>query len=296
MATGTIIEAALNGPWGRGGQPQMPILTSELIEEGIACANAGASILHLHAYDELSGVQDDRSDRYARVIEGILDAAPQVMIYPTIPLMGSTLTGSAPGPRERFNHVESLQQQGLIEMTVVDPGSVNFTRYDRAAGASGFVYTNPEDHIRYGLQLCLERSLRPSFAIYEPGFTRLGATLARDLPGLRSPIYRFMFSDEFAWGFPPKNYGLQAHLQLLEEFAPRSIWMIGGLGVDIRPLIARSVSLGGHVRVGLEDAPFGCEQSNVELVEEAVRLIREVGSEPATPAEARAHLANVDVI
>ena len=67
--------------------------------------------------------------------------------------------------------------------------------------------------------------------------------------------------------------------------------MIAGLGVDIRALIPETVRRGGHIRVGLEDAPFGCTQTNPALVEEAVQLIRASGAEPATVAEMRSALA-----
>ena len=133
--------------------------------------------------------------------------------------------------------------------------------------------------------------LTPSYAIYEPGFTRLGAALASRFPGLRPPLYRLMFSDAFAWGYPPRRYALEAHLALLEEQAPGAPWMIAGLGVDLRHLIPEAVARGGHVRVGLEDAPFGCDRTNADLVEEAVRLVRAAGGEPATPAEVRGALA-----
>ena len=63
--------------------------------------------------------------------------------------------------------------------------------------------------------------------------------------------------------------------------------MIAGLGVDVRPLIAEAVARGGHLRVGLEDAPFSCVSTNVALVEEAVRLARAAGGEPATVKEMR---------
>jgi len=52
---------------------------------------------------------------------------------------------------------------------------------------------------------------------------------------------------------------------------------------------AETVAL--HIRVGLEDAPFGCATANPALVEEAVGLIRAAGGEPATVAQMRAALA-----
>jgi uncharacterized protein (DUF849 family) len=47
----------------------------------------------------------------------------------------------------------------------------------------------------------------------------------------------------------------------------------------------------GHLRVGLEDAPFGTSATNLALVEEAVRMVRDNGAEPASPAEMRQALA-----
>ena len=67
--------------------------------------------------------------------------------------------------------------------------------------------------------------------------------------------------------------------------------MVAGLGVDLRSLIPAAVAAGGHVRVGLEDAPFGCEQTNAALVEEAVRLIRAARAEPAAATDVRQALA-----
>ena len=105
-----------------------------------------------------------------------------------------------------------------------------------------------------------------------------------------TPIYRLMFSDEFAWGYPAKPAYLEAYLRLLEETAPGAPWIVAGLGVDIRPLQPVAAEQGGHVRVGLEDAPWGTELSNFRWVEQAVRLVGEAGGEPATATEIRAAL------
>ncbi len=287
------LEVALNGPWGRELQPRIPICPNEIIEEGIAAAAAGASIIHLHAYDPNTGRQNDDPETYARIFEGIR-ARTDALVYPTIPLSGSTLSGTAETASDRFTHVEFLAARGLIDMTVVDPGSVNFARADDPSGSeTGFVYLNREDHILKGLEVAAAHGLTPSYAIYEPGFTRMGAALAARFPDLRCPLYRFMFSDAFAWGFPPRKYALEAHLALLRETAPKAPWMAAGLGVDIRHLIPQVIASGGHVRVGLEDASLGCERSNVALVEEAVGLIRAAGGEPAVPADVRRALAAI---
>ena len=103
--------------------------------------------------------------------------------------------------------------------------------------------------------------MRPSYAIYEPGCLRLGAATAAAMPKVPTPIYRFMFADEFCFGFPPKPAYLEAHLSLLAELARGAPWMVAGLGVDIRPLIALAVERGGHIRVGLEDRPWGVRRN-----------------------------------
>jgi uncharacterized protein (DUF849 family) len=155
----------------------------------------------------------------------------------------------------------------------------------------GFLYLNPDDHIRYGLDLAAAHAVRPAYACYEPGITRLGALLARARPELPEPVYRFMFSDDLSFGFPPREWALDAHVRLLEEVAPGSAWMVAGLCVDVTPLIPEAVGRGGHVRVGLEDQPFGSAHTNVELVSDAVTRIEKAGGRPATAAEVRAALA-----
>jgi 3-keto-5-aminohexanoate cleavage enzyme len=286
------IEAALNGPWGRHRQPGIPITVAEIISDGLAAADAGAAIIHVHAYDSASGRQRDEWETYARIIEGIRSKV-DVIVYPTIPLAGSAFAASH--AERRFAHTTELGKRGLIEWTVVDPGSVSFVRFDQVRTSSDpFVYQNPLGDIREGLRVALEYHLHPGYAIYEPGFTRLGAALADGLANLPTPIYRFMFSDEFAWGFPPKPEYLEAHLQLLSQLAPGSPWMVAGLGVDIRPLITPAVARGGHVRVGLEDAPWGTPLTNRQWVDEAARLIRRSHREPATAAEVRAGLDTID--
>ena len=286
MGTGTWLEVALNGAWGKSRQPRMPVAVRDIVQEGIAVARAGAAILHFHAYDEHTGIQKDDWQLYAKIIEGIR-AEVDVIAYPTIPLAGSTLTAQANSARERYRHVDELASRGLLEWAVVDPGSCNFLRYDAGArGESSFVYLNSGDDIEEGLRLCAQHKLHPSYAIYEPGFARLGADLASKRPDLPRPIYRLMFSDEYAWGFPPEPYALEAYLTLLRRVAPQAPWMVAGLGADVRPLIEATVAAGGHLRVGLEDAHLGTDRSNAELVEEAARLLYHAG----------AHLASADTI
>lgn len=289
MSTPIWIEAAINGPWGRERQPGIPISIPEIVADGIAAVEAGAAIVHLHVYDAVTGRQRDDWELYAQAIEGIR-AKVDAIVYPTIPIVGSGYAGDIVGSG-RYWHLEELAKRGLAEWGVLDPGSCNWTTFAGIPqGEAGFIYQNPGEHIREGMAVAQRHKVHPSYAIYEPGFTRLGAALAQAYPGMPMPIYRLMFSDAFAWGFPPKTYALEAHLALLAEVAPQAPVMIAGLGVELGRLIPHAVARGVHVRAGLEDAPFGERRSNAELIAEAVRRVEAAGGRAASATEVRADL------
>lgn len=282
----TWLEVALNGPWTRSRQPRIPVGVKEIVEQGIECVKAGAAIVHLHAYDEVTGRQTDDADVYARLIEGIRSKVDAI-VYPTVPSVGMGAEAGTRSAQQRFAHIEALARRGLLEFAVVGPGSTNISHYDEVReDRPGFVYLNPEEDVRQGLKLARRYRFHPTYAIYEPAFLRLGAALhwRESCP---NPIYRFMFSSGFTFGFPPEDYGLTAYLKLLDQVAPGAQWMIGGLDVNLTPLIPRAVMEGGHVRVGLEDAPFGTDRTNLQWVEQAARIIVDSGGVLATPADVR---------
>jgi 3-keto-5-aminohexanoate cleavage enzyme len=286
------IEAALNGAWTRALQPGIPDTIDAIVAEGIACARAGAAIIHIHAYDG-GGPQTFDWQVYARIIEGIR-AQVDVAVYPSYPPIQTTDVDGAvyfAAAAVRFAHIEALAGRGLLEFAVIDPGSVNFTQVATTSDARpAGTYMNPESHVRHALDFAARHGLHPAFAIYEPGFARAGAALAR-VAGVKTPIYRFMFCETFAIGFPPKPYALAAHLALLREQPGPAHWMVAGVCADIRHLIGEAVAQGGHIRVGLEDAPLGTATSYLAMVEEAVRMVRARGGEPASATDMRCALA-----
>ncbi len=83
-------------------------------------------------------------------------------------------------------------------------------------------------------------------------------------------------------------------LRMKEAIPPDWIWSVVGVGDQGVPMAAMAIMLGGHVRVGIEDHPYYSPGvlavSNAQLVERVVRIAREFGRVPATPAEARAML------
>jgi len=124
----------------------------------------------------------------------------------------------------------------------------------------------------------------------------MGAELHRINAQVPVPIYRYMFSSGFAFGFPPEIWALEAYVKLTEQVAPGAPWMVAGLAVDVIPLIPAVVKMGGHLRVGLEDAPYNCPHSNIKLVEIAVDAVQRAGSEPATTSEVRTALAQANQV
>jgi 3-keto-5-aminohexanoate cleavage enzyme len=282
----TWLEVALNGGWTRRHQPLIPISPADIIAEGIAAARAGAAIIHVHAYDVVTGQQRDDAEIYGEIISGIR-AEVDAIVYPTIasPEPGAD---AAERSRQRYGAIEALGRRGLLEWAIVDPGSVNLVHYGAiAAGREGTVYVNSESDIHAGLELSQRFRVHTSYAIYEPGFLRLGAALHRRHPEALQPIYRLMFSEQWAVGFPPAPFALSAYREMLRREAPDAPWMVAGLGADVLPLVADAVAAGGHVRVGLEDAPLGNRRGNLEWVRGAAEAIAAAGGSLATAAEVR---------
>jgi 3-keto-5-aminohexanoate cleavage enzyme len=285
MSSPVWLEVALNGSWTRALQPRAPFSVAQIVEEGVACAKEGAAIVHVHAYDERGQPVED-ADIYTRIIEGIR-ARCDAIVYPTF-----AFTPEDPDSPKRLAPLVELSRRGLLEWLPIDPGSININRYEAVAkGQNGRFYLNPETHLRRGLELAAEHGEVPTYAIYEPGFVRLGAALAASTKGLKTPVYRFMFTEQRIWGFPAELFALQSYISLLEREAKGAPWMIAGHEVDVRPLIPPTVAAGGHVRVGLEDAPFGSETMNVDWVRSAATLIQSSGGHLATASEVRAGTA-----
>lgn len=288
MTQPTWLEVAVNGPWSRTRQPKMPVTADEIVNSALACAAEGAAIIHFHAYDPVSGRQRDDYEIYAPIIERIRSRA-DVICYGTLPFAGSIDSPQPLNAAQRFGAVDQLVRAGLIEWSVVDPGSTHLTHHDDiVAGKEGFVYANPESHIRHGLALAQHHGITPSYAIYEPGFMRLGAALHRCFSGAPTPIYRLMFSQTMAFGFPPTPWALQAYLQLLDQTHAGAPWMIAGLGVELGELMEEAVTRGGHVRVGLEDSPMGCGSDNLQLLRQARHRIESAGGRLADARQVRA--------
>jgi 3-keto-5-aminohexanoate cleavage enzyme len=283
----TCIEVAVNGASTRRVQPRIPVLAKEIIDEGVACIKAGAAVIHAHTLEPDTSKQNGNVDNCAAFMNGIREQVDAI-VYPTV--VGPP---NPSNPAWLWEPTVELAKRGILEWGVLDPGSVNFCFIDsdgaRLMGGNG-VYINTNQALETAAGLAAEYKFHPAYACYEAGFVRQGALLHRHHPTMPVPIYRLMFSTGMTFSFPPEPWAVEAYAKLLERSAPGSPWMVAGLAVDVLPLIPTVVALGGGVRVGLEDAPYGTERSNVELVHAAVNAIQKAGNEPATTAEVRAEL------
>jgi uncharacterized protein (DUF849 family) len=278
-----VIEAALNGVTSKARNPVVPVAPEEHARDGIACIDAGATVVHTHTRD-MGAPPEEATESYAQAYAAILDARPDAILYPT--------TGIGPTIDVRYRHVELLAARGLIRASFVDTGSVNLggTGRDGLPPASDYVYTNTFADIGYKMAACERLGLGPSIAIFEPGFVRVVVAYARAGRLPRGTLVKFYFSaggylgnGEPLWGAPPIVEALDLYVAMLDGTdVPWAVAVLGGSVLDT-PVARLALERGGHLRVGLED--FDTGPANVEQVEAAAQLCADVGRPVATLAD-----------
>jgi len=279
-----IIEAAINGNAMKKLNPHIAYSPAEIADDAIATCKAGAAIIHFHVRDPETGKWVQDIPYYAEVYRRSR-AACKAMLWPTFP-MGDD-------PAVRFNHFVELSKDPATkpDLGAGDMGSVNLVAYDprsKKIHNEGGIYCNSYETIRYFLTKSRELGLRPTLQIFDPSFLR-AALIFLDQGILTEPLLLkfYLGGPELPFGLPPTLKSLEAYLDMLKGV--RANWFAATLGGDNLPLVPLIVSLGGHVRVGLEDYQYAREGqfSNPQLAERAAGMIRAMGHEVATPDEAR---------
>lgn len=289
-ATPLIIEAALNGGTPKERNPHVPRTVDEIVESALACLEAGAAVVHNHNDEpNVGGSGRHASEPYAAAWGRILRRHPDALLYPTY-------AGGGPhtNVRERYAHIDELREAGLLKISLLDPGSVNFDGLagpDGAPGTGDAVYQTTFGDVRWMADYCREHRLAPSVSVFEPGFLRLALAYheRNELP--RGAMIKLYFGGgRPLFGLPPTRASLDAYLTMLDGTGLP--WLVAVLGGDVvaSGLARYAVERGGHVRVGLEDYDRPRRPRNEELVREVVDLAREIGRPVATPAEAAALL------
>jgi uncharacterized protein (DUF849 family) len=285
-----IIEAAINGVTPKDRNPHVPHLPAEIAADALRCIAAGATIVHNHI-DVVTTDARAAAERYLEGWRAVLGERPAAIMYPTV---GFGVTAA-----ERFGHIPLLAASGLMRMSILDPGSVNFGGIDDdgiPGGAIDYVYTNTFADIRHCAQLCERHRLGPSIAIFEPGFLRTTLAYARAgrLPSGAFVKLYFGGGHDYltgqrggvSFGLPPTRTALDAYLEMIEGSGLQ--WAVAVVGGDVvaSHMARLALERGGHVRVGLEDYAGVRTPTNEELVSEVVTLAHAVGRPVATAAQA----------
>jgi uncharacterized protein (DUF849 family) len=281
----TVIEIALNGMTTKEQNPHVPRTVDEIVEDGLRCVDAGASVVH-HHNDEpnFGGATRHCAGPYVDAWKRLRQARPGVLLHPT--MAGATADSTI---EERFAHVVELDDAGLDPVATCDAGTLALA-FSTPDGVRALPETfgNPAADVGWILRWCRERDVPVHISIFEPGFLRLilahqrAGTLPRQVK-----IQLYLGGDRMLFGLPATPGGLAAYLGMLEGTG--LTWMAAVYGGDVAAsgIAALAIERGGHVRVGLEDHHAPPRQArNEELVAEVAALCRAAGRPPATIDEA----------
>jgi 3-keto-5-aminohexanoate cleavage enzyme len=277
--TKTIVTAALTGVLATRDQcPAIPYTPREIGEEAKRAADAGAAIVHIHA--RTPGGGPDWS------LETFADIFSEVRARTDVIINFSTGAIGIP-PEERVTHIRDLRP----EMAALNMGSMNYAIYSekRKAFHHDHVFANPFKDIQFFLEAMNKAAVRPEMECFDAG--HIGNTRPLIDMGVLRPPYQFSLIMGVLGGIP----GTTRHLvDQVDSLPPGSHWQVIGISLNQWPLVAAAITLGGNVRVGLEDNFYVEEgtmaKSNGEVVEKAIRLCRDLGREVASTSEARAQL------
>ncbi len=278
--------------------PHLPITPDEIVEEAVAAADAGASIVHIHVRDPETGEPTSDIDLFRNVVERIKDRC-DVIIQLT--------TGGAPTMtvEERIAVVPALAP----EMASCNMGSINFGLYPILDAYEEFEYEWEVDYLEETRDLIFPNTFetlehifptfeahgtKPELECYDVGHL-YNAKHFVDRGLLETPVH-LQFVMGIHGGIGADHENLQHMYRTAEKlFGDEFSFSVVGAGRMQMPLGSAAVSMGGHARVGLEDSLYlrkgQLAKSNAEQVEKIVGLIDELtGREIATPDEVRSFL------
>lgn len=264
-----IISCAICGAeTTREHNPNLPLTPEELADAAYGAYKAGAAIIHLHVRDKNGNATQDL-EIFKKTI-GLIREKCDVVIEVT--------TGGAVGMTDD----ERLEVVTLDpEMASLDCGTMNF-------GDEYILNTLPV--MRKFAVAMKEREIRPTLECFDLSHVYAAQTLVEE--GLVEAPFHFSFVLNVPGGV---RYDVETLDMMVRRIPEGSDWTVIGIG-GRSSLQAHygALSLGGHIRVGFEDNVYYSKgilaESNAQLVERAVRIIREAGYEPATPEDVRKQL------
>jgi len=267
-----IITAAVCGSAPtRRQNPNVPYSPFEIAEEALRCWRAGATVVHVHVRDPLTGEPAFKRELFAEVFERIRDVSDM--------LVNLTTSG--------FNiEADDVNEARLMPLTLkpdlcsLDVGSLNFR---------GRVFINPPEWVEEAAVRMRDAGVKPEMEVFELGHIRQATDLVKRGIVDDPPYFQICLGI---------NWGARADLDTLMAFKARlpqgCQWSVLGTGKNQLPITTHAMLLGGHIRVGFEDNIYlrkgVTAKTNAQFVERTVELARILQREVATCQEARAIL------
>lgn len=278
MSRTVIVTAALTGGLHtRAANPNLPEQPDQIAADAYACFNEGAAIAHLHARDTKG--QPSADPAIYRDIHDRIRAQCDLILQDT--------TGGGPNltVEQRIQAVLDAEP----EMASLNMGTLVRTRSPEPYRNT--VFRNTTDDIEAFARALSERNIKPEMEVYGHSMFRdVDNLIAKEL--VRPPFWINLVLGMVHQGAEPAT---PQTLSSLIDFLPdNSRFCVCAVGRAQLPITTLAALLGGNVRVGMEDNIYfrkgELAASNAQLVARTVRLLRELGLEPATPAEARHQL------
>jgi uncharacterized protein (DUF849 family) len=264
--------------------PYLPITPEQIADACLGAANAGASIVHIHVRDPLTGQPSMLLDHYVDVVQRIRARNPELILNittgpggrfvpskddPKVAAEGTTLMV----PEKRVEHIAALRP----DICTLDLNTMNSGRE---------VVINTPGNVRRMAKVITEVGVKPEIELFDSGDIALMRDLLAD-GTLQGPVL-CSFVMGVRYGFQPAPETVLYARDLLPH---DSEFTAIGIGKAAFTTVAQSYLAGGHVRVGLEDSVYlsrgRLATSNAELVAKARRIVEDLGGTIATVKEAR---------
>ena len=262
-----IINAAITGmiPTKKD-TPHVPVHPHEIIADAKRCRDAGATIIHLHARD-VDETPTYKKEIYAEIFQGVREECPELLI-------SGSCSGRVYG--EFWQRSEVLQ--AAPDLGSLTLGSLNFPKQ---------ASINDPQMVQQLATAMKGRGIIPEMEIFDLGMVDYAHFLIRK-GFIEPPFYaNILLGSLGTLSATPDNL-----CAVVRALPAGTTWAATGIGRFQFFVNSLAVTMGGHVRVGLEDAIYldwdskRCV-SNAELIERVVRLARAAGREVATAEQAR---------
>jgi 3-keto-5-aminohexanoate cleavage enzyme len=276
-----VITCSISGAIANREQcPAIPYTPAEYAAEARRIVDEGGVMIHIHARTP-DGTPSYEVEDFQAITEAIRAEVGDAVIV-------NYSTGTIGVPvAKRIEYLRACRP----EVAALNMGSMNYAKYSRSRKQFVFqmVFANPFEEIVELLEAMNELHIKPEHECFDIGHVGSLAPLI-DMGVLQTPLHVDCVMGVVG-GIPPTARNLAA---MVENIPEGSHWGVIGISRDQWMLVAAALTLGGSIRVGLEDnlyLPNGeMASSNGELIAKARQLTEDLGRRPATVQEARAML------